>query len=141
MTKEDIRWVQRYTHFVQAFEQLQDAVRLSNKRPLSELEEQGMILAFEYTHELAWKTLKDFLVHKGAGKLYGSKDSTREAFQQDLITNGEIWMDMIKSRNLSSHTYNKDIARKIVQTIRKDYSQEFSQLVETMKVHLPQTEP
>ena len=74
MTKQDIRWVHRYRHFTQAFEQLKSAVELADQRDLSELEELGMIQALEYTHELAWNTLKDFLEHQDLQKLYGSKD-------------------------------------------------------------------
>jgi len=134
MTEHDIRWVQRLKHFKQAFGQLEKAVELSWQRPLNELEEQGTIQAFEYTHELAWNVLKDFLEDKqGLHNLYGSKDSTREAFKRGLIENGEVWMDMIKSRNLSSHTYNIDVARSIVQAIVKDYYAEFRRLLETMK--------
>jgi nucleotidyltransferase substrate binding protein (TIGR01987 family) len=116
--EEDIRWIQRYKHFMQAFKQLKNAVEIAERRDLTELEEQGMIQAFEYTHELAWNTLKDFLEAQGLGNLYGSKDSTREAFKRGLIEKGEIWMAMVKSRNLSSHAYNKDIAQKIVRAIR-----------------------
>jgi len=134
MTEHDIRWVQRYKHFVQAFGQLEKAVELSRQRPLSELEEQGTIQAFEYTHELAWNVLKDFLEDKqGLHNLYGSKDSTREAFKRGLIENGEVWMDMINSRNLSSHTYNSDVARGVVQAIVNDYYAEFRRLLESLK--------
>jgi nucleotidyltransferase substrate binding protein (TIGR01987 family) len=138
--KEDIRWIQRYRHFIQAFDQLKDAVELAKQRDLSKLEEQGMIQAFEYTHELAWNTLKDFLEHQGLQHLYGSKDSSREAFKKGLIQNGEVWMDMIKSRNLSSHTYNKDIAEKIVCAIRNNYCYEFSELVNTLTPLVAQAE-
>jgi len=134
MTEHDIRWVQRYKHFAQAFGQLEKAVPLSRQRPLSELEEQGTIHAFECTHELAWNVLKDFLEDKqGIHNLYGSKDSTREAFKRGLIKNGEVWMNMINSRNLTTHTYNSDVARGIVQAIVKDYYAEFRRLLETMK--------
>jgi len=134
MTEQDIRWMQRYKHFAQAFGQLEKAVELSRQRPLSELEEQGMIQAFEFTHELAWNVLKDFLEDKqGIQNLYGSKDSTREAFKRGLIENGEVWMDMINSRNLTTHTYNSDVARGIVQAIVKDYYAEFRRLLKTMK--------
>jgi nucleotidyltransferase substrate binding protein (TIGR01987 family) len=64
-----------------------------------------LIQAFEYTHEMAWNTLKDFLEERGAGNLYGSRDATREAFRAGLIENGDTWMDMIKSRNLISHIH------------------------------------
>lgn len=58
--EDDIRWIQRFSHFKKAFAQLDDAVKLATERPLSKLETQGLIQAFEFTHELAWKTLKDF---------------------------------------------------------------------------------
>jgi len=73
MNSQDIRWVQRYKHFAQECGQLHCAVELARQRPLSELEEQGLIQSFEYTHELAWNTLKDFLENKGVQPLYGSK--------------------------------------------------------------------
>lgn len=133
MSEQDIRWIQRYKHFSQAFIQLEKAVELSRQRLLSELEEQGMIQAFEYTHELAWNVLKDFLEDRGLQNLYGSKDTTREAFKRGLIENGKIWMDMIKSRNLTSHTYNSQVAESIVKAIIENYYQEFKQLIEKMK--------
>lgn len=134
----DIRWIQRYNHFTQAFKQLEKAVELAAQRPLTELEEQGVIQAFEYTHELAWNTLKDFLEEQGLHNLYGSKDSTREAFKRGLIENGEVWMDMIKSRNLTSHTYNEEVAQHIVKAIREAYYQEFKRLLATLSPMIAQ---
>ncbi|MEW6203374.1 MAG: nucleotidyltransferase substrate binding protein [bacterium] len=133
MSEQDIRWIQRYKHFMQAFGQLEKAVELSEQRPLTELEEQGMIQAFEYTHELAWNVLKDFLESQGLRNLYGSKDTTREAFKRGLIENGEVWMDMIKNRNLTTHTYNGEIAQKIVRAIIENYRTEFKQLIDKLK--------
>ena len=98
---QDIRWIQRFNHFTKALSQLRDAVELAQKRPLSKLEAQGLIQAFEFTHELAWNTLKDFLEERGVQNLYGSRDATREAFKTGLIENGEAWMNMIQSRNLT----------------------------------------
>ena len=126
MSDQDIRWIQRFAHFSQAFSQLKDAVKLAHQRKLSKLEEQGLIQAFEYTHELAWNTLKDFLEERGAHHLYGSKDTTREAFKRGLIDNGEAWMDMIKSRNLTSHTYNEGTAAQIAAAILETYFPEFA---------------
>ena len=128
MENKDIRWVQRFDNYCKALSQLERAVFLSKERGLSDLEEQGLIQSFEYTHELAWKTLKDFLNYKGNNEIYGSRDATKEAFKYDLIVNGEIWMDMIKSRNKSSHTYNEETANSIVLAIINDYSQEFANL-------------
>ncbi|NUQ37957.1 MAG: nucleotidyltransferase substrate binding protein [Caldilineales bacterium] len=126
MTVTDIRWIQRFDHFNKAFDQLQEAVELAQKRPLSKLEQQGLIQAFEFTHELAWNTLKDFLENRGVQNLYGSRDTTRQAFKTGLIENGEGWMDMIASRNLSSHTYDETIAAKIAARILDDYSKAFA---------------
>ncbi len=138
MTSLDVRWMQRFKHFEQAYSQLEKAVALSKKRPLSELEEQGIIQAFEYTHELAWNVLKDFLEEQGVRDLYGSKDSSREAFKRGLIENGDAWMDMIQSRNLTSHTYNRDIAQQIVQAILENYYTEFGRLLEGLKSKIDQ---
>lgn len=128
MSAQDIRWIQRFNNFAKAFLQLQEAVELAQQRPLSKLEEQGLIQAFEFTHELAWNTLKDFLESRGVQPLYGSKDSTREAFKAGLIEKGEAWMDMIQSRNLTSHTYDEPTAAQIVSAIRATYFTEFEAL-------------
>jgi nucleotidyltransferase substrate binding protein (TIGR01987 family) len=132
MDTPDMRWIQRLDHFVKAFSQLKEAVELAQQRRLSKLEEQGLIQAFEYTHELAWNTLKDFLENRGVRDLYGSKDVTREAFRTGLIGNGETWMDMIKSRNLSTHTYDEITASKIASAILDTYYFEFDELRITM---------
>ncbi len=87
--------------------QLEAAVILMEERDLSLLEKQGTIQAFEFTHELAWKTMKDFLNERGNSEIYGSKDSARQAFQYGLIEDGDTWLQMVKSRNLTSHTYNE----------------------------------
>jgi len=126
MTLPDIRWIQRFNHFNKAFSQLKEAVELSGQRELSKLEKQGLIQAFEYTHEMAWNTLKDFLEERGAQILYGSKDAAREAFKRGLIENGEAWMKMIESRNMTSHTYNEETAAAIVSAILHSYFSEFS---------------
>ena len=128
MGEQDDRWIQRSNNYFKALSQLQEAVTLAQQRPLSKLEEQGLIQAFEFTHELAWNTLKDFLESRGVQNLYGSKDATREAFKTGLIENGAAWMDMIQSRNLTSHTYDEATAAHIVAAIRNTYFAEFEAL-------------
>jgi nucleotidyltransferase substrate binding protein (TIGR01987 family) len=114
---QDIRWVQRFNNYTKALETLRRGITLSNTRALSELEQQGLIQGFEFTHELAWNVLKDYLEEQGFVNIIGSKNATREAFKNGLITDGDAWMDMIKARNLTSHTYNLDIANGIVNDI------------------------
>lgn len=121
MIPEDIRWQQRFTNYKKALAQLKEAVELSEQRPLSNLEKQGVIQAFEFTHELAWNVLKDFLQDQGNQAIKGSKDATREAFKVELIADGEQWMSMIQSRNASSHTYDQHTAEQLVNAIINTY--------------------
>jgi len=126
MSSPDIRWVQRFDNFQRAFSRLSGAAALAGQRDLSDLERQGLIQAFEFTHELAWNTLKDFLPARGASeKIYGSRDATRAAFAADLIEDGEAWMEMIQHRNESSHTYNDDVAGKIMAAVLTRYISAF----------------
>ncbi len=125
MDHKDIRWIQRFQNFTKAVHRLEDYVQKPN---LNELEEQGLIQAFEYTHELAWNTIKDFLEFHGNKELYGSRDATREAFKLGLIQDGDVWMSMIVSRNQTSHTYNEETAREIVNSIRNHYFPEMMSL-------------
>ena len=125
---QDIRWKQRFDNFVKALKQLSTGIKWASERQLNEMEQQGIIQSFEYTHELAWNMLKDYLEEKGFLKIIGSKDTTREAFRQNIIHNGEIWMEMIKSRNLSSHTYNLEMANDLVLQIKDHYYPVFIEL-------------
>lgn len=117
MSNEDIRWQQRFKNFLKAFSLLEEAVKLSAEHELTELEEQGVIQRFEFTHELAWNILKDYFEYQGNVNITGSRDATREAFNKGLIADGEGWMEMIKSRNQSSHTYNEEVADAIMNKI------------------------
>jgi len=134
MSNHDIRWVQRFDNFCKALAQM---TKFMEKDELNELEEQGLIQTFEYNHELAWKTLKDFLQAKGISNLYGSRDVSREAFKLGLLGDNErdgmLWLDMIEKRNLTSHTYNEDTAKEIVQAIKNDYFQSFVALRERLQ--------
>lgn len=128
---EDIRWKQRLANYRKALKTLTDAVELSRQRPLSELEKQGLIQGFEFTHELAWNVLKDYLQEKGYVGLIGSKDVTRMAFKNELLEDGDAWMDMIKARNLSSHTYNTETAEKLVADILERFYPAFVAMEDT----------
>lgn len=85
------------------------------------MEKLGLIKSFEFTHELAWKSLKDFLEHRGNFDIYGSRDAVKEAFKIGLIDDGNTWMEMILSRNLTSNTYNETVADEIIEKIREGY--------------------
>lgn len=121
MASTDIRWQQRLSNYAKALDQLKQGVQLGEERSLSELEKQGLIQAFEFTHELAWNVMKDYFFFQGTSTITGSRDAVRESFQQGLIEEGEVWMEMIKSRNQTSHTYNQSVANEIVNKITKLY--------------------
>jgi nucleotidyltransferase substrate binding protein (TIGR01987 family) len=130
---EDIRWKQRFENYKLALYQLTLAVELSRQRPLSNLEKQGVIQGFEFVHELAWNVLKDYLAYEGIQGIVGSRGTVREAFKRGLIEDGETWMDMIEKRNLSSHTYNLEIAEALIVAIINTYHPAFLALQEDMQ--------
>lgn len=135
---KDIRWQQRFDNFKRALIQLESAVKLSEERALTDLEKQGVIQSFEYNYELAWNVIKDFYEWQGSeGTLgiQGSRDAFRLAFKRGLIVNGEVWMEMIKSRQMTSHTYDEETSKKVLADIIESYYPEFVALVKTLEQH------
>ncbi len=128
----DIRWIQRLDNYNKALSTLSKAIELNEKRELSELEKQGMIQSFEYTHELAWKLMKDYFIFQGNTEITGSRDATREAFKTGLIEDGDNWLKMIENRNLTSHTYNQETSEEIYTNIVKLFYQLFVLLQDKM---------
>jgi len=122
MPTDDIRWIQRFNNYSKALAQL---TRFIEKGELNEFEQQGLIQAFEYTFELAWNSIKDYFESQGDVSILGSRDAFRLAFKRGLIVNGEVWMSMITSRTLTSHTYNEDTADKIAGDVLTLYFPEF----------------
>ena len=128
---EEIRWRHRFDNYLRALQTLRRGVELAATRDLSELEQQGLVQGFEFTHELAWNVLKDYLEDAGISGIIGSKGATREAFRNGLIEDGEGWMEMIRARNLSSHTYNTETAAEIVEHVLARFYPAFEQLAKT----------
>lgn len=133
MTDQDIRWLQRLSNYQRALGQLTRAVELAQSRPLSELERQGLIQAFEFVFELAWNLMKDYFVYQGNPAITGSRDAIRTAFKQGLVVDGEGWMEMIKSRNQTAHAYNESIAIEIAERILARYQDLFVQFQQRMQ--------
>jgi len=131
---QDIRWKQRFENYLDALSQLRIAVEeVSNP---SDLEKEGTIQRFEFTHELAWKVMKDFLEYEGIAGIIGSRSATREAFNKGLISKEQIWMDMLESRNVTVHTYNKNILEKEYNLIVNSYFQLLEEFANKMKSYL-----
>lgn len=135
--EQDIRWHQRFSNYNKAFFKLEQAIAFIKHNFIADEEDQmnaddlgnvldeivkeGLIQRFEYTHELAWNVMKDYAEYQGNNTVGGSRDATREALQLKIIENGEVWMDMIQSRNKTTHTYNESTANEIYKKIIKNY--------------------
>lgn len=126
----DIRWKQRFSNYKKALEQLQKFI---DKGVLSDLEEQGLIKAFEYTFELAWNVMKDYYEFQGVTNIQGSRDAIRMAFNRGLIIDGENWMKMIESRINTSHTYNEATAKEIANFTTQIYHPLFVEFLTIME--------
>lgn len=146
--EQDIRWEQRFSNYVKALNKLTQAVEYIKKNVtgedepiedddldfvLDEIIKEGLIQRFEYTHELAWNVMKDYAAYQGNSSIGGSRDATREAFQLQLISDGRIWMDMIGSRNKTSHTYNEETADEIYAKIINRYYDAFLEFEKNME--------
>ncbi|OOF42450.1 nucleotidyltransferase [Rodentibacter rarus] len=129
---QDIRRQQRFDNYKKAVHYLVDEVEKYSNTD-SDIIKKGIIQSFEITHELAWKLLQDILKYQGEVELWGSKSATRLAFNRGLIQNGEIWLDMIESRNLTVHTYDENILNKEFNKVVKDYLPLFIQLKERIE--------
>lgn len=130
--EQDIRWQQRFDNLQRAFTFLQTACK---QEEYTHLEEAGVVQSFEFTFELAWKTLKDYLEQKGLNPRF-PRDVIKDAFRMEIIDKGEIWIRMLEKRNELSHTYNESSARKAVQIIKQDYFPCILQLYNYLKKEL-----
>jgi nucleotidyltransferase substrate binding protein (TIGR01987 family) len=137
MSEKDVRWIQRYSNYAKALGQLSKFIE---KKELNELEKQGLIQAFEYTYELAWNTIKDYFENQGETEIHGSRDAFRLAFKRGLVENGQAWMDMIKSRTLTMHTYNQEVADTIADAVFNIYYTEFVRLEKTFQALIKKDE-
>ena len=130
---KDIRWIQRFKNYKKALDNLSEAVEEAKKRELSKLEKQGLIQAFEYTYELAWNVVKDFYHSRGEVSIQGSRDAFRLAFNRGLVLNGEALVNSVKSRQLTTHTYNEETADAIYQDVINRYYDAFKELFNSLE--------
>ena len=131
--EQDVRWKQRFQNFEKAFFQLE---RFMAKEILNEFEEQGLIHCFEYTYELAWNVMKDYLNYQGITEITGSIDAIRQAYNKGLIKQGKEWMQMVDDRIITVHSYNQETTKKIEKRIYKIYIPLFSNFYKQMKTYL-----
>ena len=117
---QDIRWKQRFENLQSAYQKLQHAIEVNAQTPDNELIQMALIKAFEMTFELSWKTMKDYLNYNGID-VNLPREVIKQAFANDIIVNGQLWMDMLEDRNLMAHTYDEARAIKAVNHICQHY--------------------
>lgn len=133
---KDIRWMQRFDNYRKALRLLGQAVEIVSQRvnedeAVEDLLKEGLIQRFEYTHELAWKVMKDYAEYQGYTDIRGSRDAFRKAFEMGIITD-KRWMESIADRNLTSHNYDDETAEAIYEAVVNAYYPLFVQLENTM---------
>lgn len=114
---KSVRWRQRFSNLEDAFQFLKGGIE---KKSLDPYQEAGIIQSFEFTFELSWKTLKDFLESMGTNVVF-ARDTIKEAFAAQIIKDGHLWIEMLEKRNLLSHTYNRKQATHAVHLIKERY--------------------
>lgn len=129
---QKLRWVERFENYEKAKRNLEATRDYIKKNGLNNVFIMALVQAFEITFELAWKTQKDYLEYNGI-KVSTPRETIKEAFQSAIIQDGQIWIDMMESRNKTSHTYVEDFAIELANAILDKYIIQFEKLYEFFK--------
>lgn len=124
---QDIRWQQRLEHLDKAFGRLCEAIKGTQQEPANHLYQIALVGAFQFTFELCWKTMKDYLVYQGVDVSL-PREVIKQAFHHQLIKDGDIWIKMLEERNLMAHVYQESAALAAGENIRKRYVHAIEQL-------------
>lgn len=125
---KDIRWKQRFENFSKSYKLLE---KYSKQPIVTELERAGIIQFFEMTFELAWKVLKDYLEAEEI-MVKSPREAVKQAFSMGIIDNGHVWIDALSDRNLTTHTYDEELANKMVKEIVKIYFPELKKMYDKL---------
>ncbi|MHB1680259.1 MAG: nucleotidyltransferase substrate binding protein [bacterium] len=132
----DIRWKQRFQNFEKALEKLNAAVKeIQKDNYKNEILQAGLIQIYEFTFELAWKTLKDYLENEGFD-VPTPKKTLRQAYQSGIIEDGTLWIKALDDRNKTSHLYNELIAKEVAVDIVEKYFLIIEKLFKKLKNEL-----
>jgi nucleotidyltransferase substrate binding protein (TIGR01987 family) len=129
MQSKDVRWKQRFQNFEKAFLFFQTTI---DKETYTPIEVGGLVQAFEFTFELGWKTIKDFLYEQGLTTNF-PREAIKEGFQTQIIEDGHTWLHMLEKRNELSHTYNEAVAKQAISTIKYQYYPAIEQVYHFLK--------
>ena len=120
ISSQDIRWKQLFQNYEKAFKRLSRAIEVVKSAPDDDLLQSGLVQTYEYTFELAWKTLKDYLTLEGF-EVRSPRETIRQGFQSGYIMNGEDWLQALADRNLTTHIYDNEIIIRVLNGIFERY--------------------
>ena len=129
----DDRWKQRFQNFSNAYQTLCRVLDRYEQNLEDEITKMALVQSFEFTFELAWNVMKDYLENEGYDQVKNSKQTIRTAFQAELISDAETWMGAIEKRNLASHAYNNVILNETIAFIHKEFFPIVKKLHEELK--------
>ena len=133
MSGKDIRWLQRFDNLKKAYARFRKALDAHLADPRNDLIQMALVQAFEFTFELSWKTVKDYLAYNGIKKLTLPRDIIKEGFAHRIIEDGQQWIDMMMDRNLMAHTYSEENAQQAVAHIVERYQHGLAQVYEFLR--------
>ena len=127
------RWQYRFDNYKRAFFLLREAIEWQQERELTDLEKEGTIQRFEYTWELLWKTLKDYLENEGIVlEKITPKAVLMASVKAKIINKQETWMQALDDRNKMSHVYNTVVFEQVISNIAESYLSLFDRLYEKL---------
>jgi nucleotidyltransferase substrate binding protein (TIGR01987 family) len=134
--KNELRWKQRFSNFEKMYAVFERRIGDYEYDSEDEAHQMALIQAFEIIIELSWKTLKDYLEHQGYSDVKNGKQAIRQAFQDNIINNPEVWMTALELRNQTSHTYNPAIMKKVLNFIDESFAPVLIELNQQLKQYL-----
>ena len=130
MGEQDVRWKQRFSNFEKSLRYLEHTIQIPNP---DFTQKAGLIQFFEISFELSWNLLNDYLNEQGFSDLRFPRDTIKKAFEMETIIDGHTWLEALSNRNLTSHTYDEEMADNVVDLIKNTYYPLLKQLHEKLK--------
>ena len=126
------RWVQRFKNLEKSVQNLKDIRDCIKREGINKIYTMALIQAYEIVFELSWKTLKDYLEYNGI-TTDTPRETIKEAFAKNIISDGQVWIEMMEARNKTSHTYKEEFATELCNDILNTYIPKINILTEFLK--------
>jgi len=123
-----IRWKQRFNNFEKAYKKFTTIFNTYKSEPENEIYQLALVQTFEFTYELSWKVMKDFMQYNGVKDISLPREIIKKAFQHEIIQDGQTWVNMLEDRNIMSHTYNEENAKQAMKHISEHYIEAITKL-------------